>query len=213
MWYKVNKRYVGTKQVRPYKWSPWSNTLAYFPLTENQTDQVWNAGINLTWTKQNVGFYFNATGSIDVTNLPSKPSFWAYWVQLNRKATSTDTISFFMVDGWPRFIWADISWAGQFKYVNSSSSFVTWGTAQWHNLNTWYHLAFGWDWTNFRAFHNWNLVWSWTATFKSYTGNSVSLLKNNWWAITVSDVIFENRLRTAQEIQDYYNNTKSNYWL
>lgn len=42
MWYKVNKRYVGTQQVRPSGWKPWSNTIAYYPLETDANDASWN---------------------------------------------------------------------------------------------------------------------------------------------------------------------------
>jgi hypothetical protein len=80
--------------------------------------------------------------------------------------------------------------------------------------------------------HLWtmSLTW-WTATFyldttaictattsNSYSQTMVFMINkirdkiDRWWAY-YSNMILENKVRTAQEISDYYNLTKWNYWL
>ena len=54
MWYKVNKIYVGTQQVRPV-WKPWSNTIAYYPLTSTTTVNDMS-GNNRNLTNHSVSF-------------------------------------------------------------------------------------------------------------------------------------------------------------
>ena len=66
---------------------------------------------------------------------------------------------------------------------------------------------------------NWTQVstWSSTITFISTVlcigGGSWTSSVDNFFNGYMSDVIIENKVRTAQEISDYYNATKSNYWI
>lgn len=218
MWNKIQRIYVGTEQVRPYVFKPTANTIAYFPLINDQTDKVWSAYVNVTWTKQNVWFKFTASSSqkLTVANVTQKVYFTSLWGQWNTRATSNDTISFFTKDGGLRFCW----------YHTSSSSIGTWGgynsSSTWIGSNygsrsvpqnTWFHLACGWKNWVYRAYINWSLVWSGSGTPKSYTGDDMGLMSNNWCAWTFSDIIYEKELWTDQQVADYYNLTKSNYWL
>ena len=50
---------------------------------------------------------------------------------------------------------------------------------------------------------SWSIIWVW-----GYTANNTNVRK--WW---ISEVIVENKVRTDQEIANYYNRKKSNYWL
>ena len=54
MWYKVNKIRVGTQQVRPSWWTPWSNTLFYLPLESDTTDHSWR---NIATNPSNITYW------------------------------------------------------------------------------------------------------------------------------------------------------------
>jgi hypothetical protein len=82
-------------------------------------------------------------------------------------------------------------------------------------------------WTTIRngttryVYKNWVL-------FFSQNANSINIIQNSWEVMRIglhsstntqwyqsymSDFILESKARTAQEISNYYNKTKSNYWL
>ena len=230
MWYKVNKIYVGTQQVRPAGWTPGSNTIAYYPLTSSSTiqDKSWNdrnlinTGSVVFWTYQWVNCaYFNWTSNSQLYN--TSISFSAY---------PTQTV----------LVWMYISWTSTSVY---QTIYHTWTTAKTGKLGSWFKYwtwicIWSWYWW-YESIKSWNIngswhllvnVTNWTsstqyldwALYQSLT-NSLSYTQTwlyIWWAQQSSserlswyesEFIVESKVRTAQEIQDYYNNTKSNYWL
>ena len=103
--------------------------------------------------------------------------------------------------------------------TSSWGSPTLWPVAQ---ANKWYHLVLTRDWNTKKAYIDWVLV----AT-EDNTDNTNSNWNNkhlriwsferynydsyfNW---NISRVILENKVRTAQEVLDYYNSTKSLYWI
>jgi hypothetical protein len=94
-------------------------------------------------------------------------------------------------------------------YWNGS---LYYGTAM--PTNTWTNAIFTNDsWTQ-KLYINWQEVWTSSQTLD--TQNSLNI----WWRYAsyyfdwkISEFIIENQARTAQEVADYYNQTKSNYGL
>ena len=68
-----------------------------------------------------------------------------------------------------------------------------------------------------KIYINWVLDWTnSSANVPSGTGFAIGANYNhngNRWKGGVSELIVENKVRTDQEISDYYNLTKSTYWL
>ena len=197
---------------------PTANTLAYFPLKDDQLDKVGNAIINLTWTQQNGGYYFDCNSSqvVNAKNIPEKVYFTSLWWQRNRRATSNDTISFVTNDWGIRFCWYHTSSSSiwTFGWWNSSSSWVSIAGSRSVPQNTRMHIAWGRKNWVYRVYVNWALVWSWSVSPKVYDYNGViSLYKNYWGAVTLSDVIIEKEMWTDAQVAEYYNMTKWNYWI
>ena len=82
----------------------------------------------------------------------------------------------------------------------------------------WYYVTAVQEWNTVKGYLNWVLKWE-STTRPNQTPTWWSL-----WAVHetthsdkyiwyMSDVILEDKARTAQEISDYYDFTKSNYWL
>lgn len=235
MWYKLKRimmRPNGVeKQVYPKTRNPWANTIAYYPLTSSTTvnDMSGNSK-NLTnywatfWTYQWVDCaaiydrtkYISWDISTSVTGAnPRTYNFWvynsratAYWEEkyfFNGVEYNTNQMVLFFIDSWNDTVSQWGSWA----------SFWTALRQQWINLCLVY------DGSKFTLYRNWTQEWnSWT-----YTINTQGTTLRLWWPRVswdswwdkfewyMSRFIFEDKARTAQEVADYYNLTKSNYWL
>jgi len=208
MWYKVNKIRVGTQQVRPV-WTPWSNTLAYFPFKDDQLDKVWSSSISITWTKQTLWYNFSSSWEILVQTPPSTCSFASWWVKYNSAQT---TVAQF----WWTYIWW-IKYNFTHSTANYNKRFEIWLWGQSYNVSseqnttTWqrYHIAMWYDWTYAYWYINWQQVWK----LSSWHSENWTIRLWYWINMDVSEYILESQARTAQEVTDYYNQTKSNYWL
>lgn len=206
-------------------WLPNKNTVAYYPLDSTNTvnDLSWN-WYNFTnswasfWTYDNVNcVYFNG-------------SSYLYRDYINWVATdNTKTVSVWVKS-------STIPWANNFKcFVWFFDNSWAWWTLQigdkwkleqiWTNIYSsatlsWTHLCGVWDGSTLYLYANWVLASSssmptlWTPTrwkFSLWAGYINSVEYNYTWYL--SNVILEDKARTAQEVSDYYNSTKANYWL
>ena len=210
---------------------PWANTVAYYPLTSTTTVNDMS-GNNRNLTNNNVVFgtyqwvncwYFNARWS----------STWYCWLYNSSfypwgSASFPITVNLWFLASWnstyhnPRLIWP-ILWAKEPNKV------VAW----WYN---------GWDidWLMFNIWERTNAIFvlidnnhytvykNWVLQYENvYTDISVWNSKylvvwtreDNWtgywdkWDWWISNLILENKVRTADEVSAYYNQTKWNYWL
>ena len=228
MWYKLKRimmRPNGVeKQVRPTGWTPWANTIAYYPLTSTTqwTDKSWN-WFNLTnWWWVSFGtyqwvdcWYFSGKNCLkrsswNIINNWQTTFTWLAWIYFNGS----------FVDA-PRFFsnYNQANW--YFILYNWSSKIVvySWSTSNWVSVSTgWWHLywiswnygsgTFTWykDTTSNSWSWSWRNYWSWLVVW----GTNSATDSFGWY---MSEVIYENKTRTAQEVQAYYNLTKSKYWL
>ena len=217
-------------------WTPWSNTIAYYPLTSATTvNDMSGNNYNLTnynsnvtfWTYQWVscasfpwsknGLYkawFNQLSNSDYTI-----SVWAY-----RPSTLNQTDTYLLRIWWTTAVkWEDCLLA--FNKLRLRFSF------RWDDLDS--DTNPEWQWTNiicqFKKSENQQLIYVnwvlkgsrttaythnitdsniclWNRYNQSYTGD------NTWWWY-LSEVIFENIAWNSTKIEHYYNLTKSNYWL
>lgn len=228
-WYKIKRVLIWQgwveKQIYPAGWKPWANTVAYYPLnsTTNFTDQSWNGydltnswGSITTFNWVSCAYY---SGSTSVYSQNTSITFW-----------TTRTINFWVYVASNRQ--NPIVWTWAYSYW-AYSTIVLWltpnGYASISNYQNYWldgtkNLSWGWvnmvwvvNWSDWKVYTNWQLELSWW-----YTLNSWSQLKI-WWRLGgsgseyfqwyVNEIILENKERTAQEISDYYNQTKSNYGL
>lgn len=220
-------------------WQPWANTIAYWKLDGDALDYSWNSrdltasGITYEsgWPWQVWVFSWWATAYYQDNTLfnISYPFTYSLYVQTAQVPSGTydgtnpyytmaivtqnwtndnifDKVSGFAEDG---FLW--------FNYYNDWY-YCMWWTAQ---SNTRYYLVYTFDGVKQRIYSNWTLVWENPCGW-SYTGFSNARLvlasqraRNETIAFNwkMSNVIIENKVRTAQEISDYYNQTKSLYGI
>ena len=188
--------------------TPWANTVAYFPFKNDQLDAAWNAVISTTGTQQTIGYNFNSSWVMSVTNVTSA-RFVNYWVKFG-SAKAGENQAPFIGYGEVTYNYSH-SDGGYNQTVSYRASSSSWGhsttipTISW----VWYNFAYGYDGTKVIAYFNWTKV----------ADITTSAYNNNYWCLwvdideTLSNLIYETTLRTAEEVLDYYNQTKSTYWL
>ena len=215
-------------------WNPWANTVAYFPLDVDLLDHwpnhftmtnYWWVTIDTTQISGKGVAYFNWSSMLYATSLSwlptwTNPKTISIWV--NKRASTTTGI---------------YCWIGTVYADNPNKSFIinqynwkfwfsTWGWGYdfpssvtptiWQR----YNLVASYDGSTYTLYINW------TANISgSLTANTTSDKICIWWNTDtriwywmpekayMSEVIIENKARTAQEILDYYNITKSLYGI
>ena len=243
MWYKIKKVRIWVnwveKQIYPAGWKPNANTIAYYPLTSTSTvnDLSWNSN-NLTnswatfWEYHGIDcsrLYWNFSDSWpiaymygNITWLPTWAnartySFWCYnenswnttYVETYLFQWQASTNKMVLCASSNEFVW--YYWISQYW-----SSWKMWDTPiiRWQRAN---HII-TYDWSKFEWYVNWTSRWTWTYTINTWSNKlSIWWASENWWFNAFnwcfSEFIVENKARSADEITNYYNSTKSNYWL
>lgn len=219
-----------------YKWQPWTNTVAYRPLTSTTTvnDQSWN---NYTLTQTGGSFttldgvdcFYNGwstTGYFTLSSAPLIPiwnadrtiSLWA------RPSNYSTSYTRYFIRYWA----AGTSWQWVWLATNTNwkySASVYWTSIYWDIMtaDAWVLLTFTSSWNTFNFYVNGVLVWTKTATIntsaitsslplrlmRSHDTNSSSY-QVRWY---LSEVIIEDKTWTATEIANYFNSNKAKYWL
>jgi len=225
-------------------WTPWINTIAYYPLEKDANDYSWN---NRHWTNSWVTFSnglatFNGSASItlwtaDRTKIQTYPkatiSVWFnrnwnknWWMiiwkmQTNPTATSNAVYCVYVrydsnAPLYPNQIcWWIYTWDG---WTPEPLSFQwAWQLA---TANTRYNVVITKDWTTKKWYINWVKIVEKSTTNTATTYNPDLIIW--WWTYynndvrftwNISNVIFEDITWTDQNVQDYYNSTKSLYWI
>ena len=220
-------------------YTPWSNTIAYYPLNSTTTvnDKSWNnKNMTQSWTITYWDYnwvdcgYFNGgylylNESLILWANPRTISCW-----FNRTSAVTDGWAF-----WGMWSASSENWITTYLHWNAPA----WKYGYWNwaydrdvwfsvspSLNTWYLLTATYDWTDLLLYVNANYLW--TPTIWEYSGtNTITLnltsgktticcmpnLWGTWFKGYMSEFIFDWTTWTAQEVLDYYNDTKSNYWI
>lgn len=226
---KVSKVYLWDKQVRPHaKWEPWANTIAYYPLEIDTNDY---SGNNRNLTNSWVSFVNN----IWWATIP----IW-YWDGWDRAYRTWDyqLSAWYTISLWQKstrnvmsFIFDMRNNIEYWQWMNFITEWWYFKTRQQKSYNTEEEFNRGWDsnrnhWVLTWTGSVWTVYFNWTQVKQASIANSINT--TNWtvlslwtrysWATSpftwyISKMIIENKARTAQEVADYYNKTKSNYWL
>ncbi len=234
MWYKLKRATIRVngveKQVRPSGWGgwqPWANTLLYFPLENDAIDVVNNVSLTSSWTTnyttvggvtsaeftQSNYLYNNSVNIIPQWDVAKTFSVWAYIKWHN---TSWGAILAIWGSGaWETF------WLWQYENDNDIIMSRSYSTSNRYTptLNTWINFVMTYDNSVWTLYVNWQSQVTWNTTAPT-SWNSFYISQHIWQTPTyytfywnLSNVILEDKERTAQEVSDYYNSTKSNYWL
>lgn len=196
-------------------WTPTANTIAYYPFKSDLLDYSGNHNdwTSWTWTFANnmVTTTSNLVGNPLVTNVSMNFTLTA-WIDWDK---TTQTAWYVVVTPYWNSWWPTLC-----IWVNFSNGWVMWAmTNTWvvpvTQTLSWIHcFHFTRDWSTFKWYIDWVLQWT--------TTNSISLgsgeLSMIWWigsfySVTCWNVIFEDKAWTQQEITDYFNLTKWDYWI
>jgi len=223
MWNKIQRIYIGDHNLVYPKWKPSSSTIAYYPLTATDTvnDKSWNWK-NLTNTWVTFGTVWNV--SCATFNGSS---------YLNRSESLFTWSSTFTVNLWYRRTWTYAAHYNVFAVWTAgwTNSFIIWMTETdwkmmlwwwtndrntWYSLteNTWLNIVVTHSWWTVKVYGNGSLVYTWTVSYSIqswYTWVGCWTTNNACMIWNLSNVIIENKVRTAQDVKDYYDGTKSLY--
>ena len=214
------------------EWLPWENTIAYYPLDSNTTvNDASRNNRNLTnngttfWVYQwvdsgyiNGNMYFtwiSTPSNITINiryNLRHKSENYHLIAWLRYGVSNTNAYWLLMTGefaGRPNWQWFWI------QYNNSSTADNYYWLTNWM-ISTewvWYNWVLTYDWATLKIYTNWVLSTS-ASSSMSNARDTIML----WWSpensqVNLSNVIFEDKVRTADEISNYYNSTKANYWI
>lgn len=221
---------VTEKQIRPAWWKPWANTLLYFPLENDAIDVVNSVSLTSSWTTNytTVGWvksaeftklnwlYNNNVAVLPQWDVAKTISMWTY-------IKGKNIGRYWFVMFWTNSSWATfwISWKENTDNICLSR---WWSISSEYtpSQNTWINLVCTYDTTNkWRLYSNGNqtpvITWNttaptqWTSIYVWASIWNTETRQTMYW--NLSNVIIENKVRTAQEVEDYYNQTKWNYWL
>jgi len=208
-------------------WQPWANTVAYYPLEEDVLDHSWN---NRNLTNNNITFWQKDWVTAALFN--GTDAYASLWSQLSLGDTFT-ILAWYWHNAWNNGMvycqWASASlypslWL--WYWINSSNVSVhswtggnnTWLTSTVGSNNwKWVLWVFVFDNGSVSLYENnvvtktWTLSAPWTWWEWFYVGMRRNPYHFFWWAI--NKLILENKVRTAQERTDYYNQTKSLYGI
>ena len=200
-------------------WTPWSNTVAYYPLKENANDYSWNSkNLNNNWLT--FWTYSGVTCASSSGNY-AQLSLWTYTtystltVSIWHNPTTTTPIRYAFGFGGS----VDMGiWNNGVTYYASGSQYFD--QAIWVTANQWTNIIVTVNWSTWNIYKNWSLYTTrtdwWNVVANSiaiWTNSSASYPQNNRFYGYLSNAIIENKTRTAQEVANYYNQTKSDYWL
>lgn len=220
-------------------WQPWNNTVAYRPLDSiNTVNDLSGNWYNLT----NSWWAFWTYQWVDCVKLTKTSHNYLYTTSLNASMIwNTFTVScwfnctFQSGNSWDQSIISTArisSYRNRLLWVKDNRSAVYFRELSWSSTyfnvsytpatNTWYHIAVTYDWNTTSVYINWTLINSQASTGMNITSDGTidigrTQRKNNnlddyyWWWI--SKMIIENKIRTAQEINNYFEQNKNDYWI
>lgn len=196
--------------------TPGANTLAYFPLETDQLDATGNYTLSLTGTQQAVGYQFSwSLLTVDWTYI--RVHFVNYRAKIDSFGTGISDCATMMNLGTMRYNWINNtdSSASKVFFLQNGSNLTSKSSAQNTTTWTWYNMAYGIDSSNnYKAYLNWNLVWSGSlATVRQPSWSNIMILFNNNTTATFSRIIAETDVWTDQQVLDYFNATKADYWI
>jgi hypothetical protein len=216
------------KQVRPTWWQPWANTVAYFPFKNDTLDTQWNLTLTYNQIQQDTVGY-KVTGWVRTSYTWHTVNYVGGWYNIQQLQTtwSWKCVALNCVDNpamWNYPVHTNNTPLNQKFYVFKNSSFSLATVSAPISNEVWHHVAISYvqsenktygylDWTQYLIYSGkWYNFWDNSIIFGSWNNNNTDTISWDWICL-VSDVIFESQWWTAQDVSDYYNLTKSNYWL
>lgn len=212
--------YIRTGTPWPEPRTPWANTIAYFPLKDDILDQTWNLTLTHgTMTKATVGY--NVTGWAKVT---TNWAVYYMWGWCNVQQGYDAYVAICTCDNpemgyYYKHVESKLNHQCYVAY-NSSFDVSNASVVIWENSRHHYAISYSWGKScvyidgvkrveyNWIGYNFWNMAY----LFSTWSGGWQT--PNSWSGVAyISDYILESVWWTDQEVADYYNSTKSNYWI
>ena len=219
-WYKIKRWLIRVnwveKQFYPkLPFTPTSDTIAYYPLKTDLKDYSWN---NRDLSMASWSFTFSdwvcLVNTSALTNEISIPynrtaytvSGWCMWNAASGWGFKILLEIYDRVNYRPRFFITPYNQvSGICSYDNTWISYVA---------SKRFHIVCVIENNVSKFYCDWTYVWSQSTTSSATTAyariNSSGQYAASWW---ISELIIENKVRSADEITAYYNATKSKYGL
>lgn len=205
-------------------WQPWVNTVVYFPFDTDFNDYSWN-WYNLT---NNWWVAIESVNWVTCANFKDQPPYWLSRATWSIITSWTYTFLAWMnmdTNSWtynPRIFGGKSDWFILWNRQNSGWVYPWYWSNTWVPYTAWWHLVcFVWNTSSgsYDSYKDWVYLnsWTWATWGRTWLllwaneNNSSSNLDR--FIGQMSKVIFENRNWTAQEISDYYDQTKSLYGI
>ncbi len=223
--HELKNAYIGEYQE---KWQPWANTVAYYPLTSASTvNDMSGNNKNLTnnwisfWEFNWVDCAYNASSNYIRWDIGSRIIWssitvngWFYKTGGNREIYaymlgSTESNHTFILQ-WKSSKLNLAFWYDDLQSTSTLSNNTRYNICCIFDKTTQSQFIYiNWVMDATRVTSNWLNISNTTMTI--FNANITSYPDYLYWGI--SNLIIEDKARTAQEIADYYNLTKSNYGL
>ena len=226
MGYKLTWVYIrpnGTEQkIRPEWWTPWADTIVYYPFSSDYNDHSWN-GYNITttgassiWINQWVSCLSVNNSKVSASTIDAMTTYNEYtWLFYCYRVSDWLTIQFNEWGAWG-WNWPSFrSWnTNEVRWGNDTNTYTQFSSS-YCPMNTrflWALVVRNGDWIIY-CNNNSTTIKTWViAPVNNASGFNIWAVQNDSYAY-VSKLIIEKKARTDQEILDYFDATKANYWI
>lgn len=229
----ISKVFLWDTQVRPsgwWGWQPWANTYAYYPFNGDVDDYSWN-NRNLTddnlsyelfnWFNvaildrpsmaySNIGTYFSWSQNFTIMLYVRVKTYTHYTSGRFFRFSANFNPSAGSESRYDKAFQISSSWDLSFNVYDNGRITTPSGNI---SFNNWHHIAWIFDGSKIELYIDGINIGNTNAT-SSYgcdylvIGNCTQTFNGN-----ISNVIIEDKARTAQEVLDYFNQTKGDYWI
>lgn len=225
---------LANQPTPPSPWrQPWVNTVLYVPMDTDLLDH-WPNNISLT----NTNVTISNVGWVDAGLFPTIDAYYNLSVDLSSYISSGDFTVLVWVNALELPTWSNptpftsIRWGfatSPYRWTSMtlSTGWFVIGVEWWQvqssiipTLNTWCLICWVYKTNEWILYINWNqeATSSWTLSygFQNFGiwmdwGDDEWKRRHRRWYM--SNFIIENKVWTSQEIQDYYDQTKWDYWI
>jgi hypothetical protein len=221
-------------------WQPWANTVAYYEFEQNLNDSSWNGntatGTGIGYTLVDWQYVVTNTTSTWYINLPNwlGTNIWSgdftlsFWVYPVTPWGTSDWVLLFWVSSsttpyyWPN-IYFDYYWNKRvtFRLSKENSDRLDLLDIDDSLIWAWHHFVMTRNSGVVSCYIDTTLKWTFNSSVTVPSSTETNVLFARWtdaqawyntWA-KMDKAILESVWWTAEEVLDYYNYTKSNYWI
>lgn len=211
---ELKNAYIGEYQEW---WQPWANTIAYFPFKDNQNDAMGIYSLNTSLTKASIGYSFTQSGgNINISGgLQKSAKFGGIWFKVT---TWTGVIGLLGCNKLGGISYWIVHYNSAYNKKIHTYTWANWdiqATSNWNaSYNQWHYYAYSLVGTTLYICKDWEVSTILSSTPYDYgTDQALCNFGSGTSAnIEVSEWIIEDTGWTSQEMSDYYDLTKSNYW-